>query len=477
MPISRAPVEPRVRVARWLHDRRVESALIALIVASVGLMLIEVALPAGSVARAVLRYLSDAITLVFAVELGLRFWTAPEKRNFFRCYVLDLLSLMTIFPPLRLLRVLTLLRLFRAGTLMRRRLRLVGGLMRTSSNELSSALVLLTMVVLVAAITLQMSPGNVNVDTDGLEGNLWFSVYTLLAGEPVGGLPETQFGRAITLALILGGITVFGVFVGAVSASMVRMLSREMENDAMELDELFEHIVILGWNHAGPALICELFGPDNPPSQSVLLVTEDSGLPPDMPSAGVRPERLYHLSGDYTRVEVLEQAGIRRAASAILLSDATRPRSHADQDARTVLAALAIERLAPKIFCCAQLHEGQHEEMLRMYGVEEIVIGDWFTGVILGSIGRNQGLVAVLNDILTTTSGNAFHKVVVPQSLNGRSFGELFNALKTQHGAILISMERCGGDGKRDLRVNPGCEERVLTGDVLVVIAPRGIEL
>ena len=192
MPNSRAPVEPRVRVARWLHDRRVESALIALIVASVGLMLIEVALPAGSVARVVLRYLSDAITLIFAVELGLRFWTAPEKRNFFRCYVLDLLSLLTIFPPLRLLRVLTLLRLFRAGTLMRRRLRLVGGLMRTSSNELSSALVLLTIVVLVAAITLQMSPGNVQVDTEGMEGNLWFSVFTLLAGEPVGGLPDFQ---------------------------------------------------------------------------------------------------------------------------------------------------------------------------------------------------------------------------------------------------------------------------------------------
>lgn len=476
MVYSRAHPDLRVRVARVLHDRRVETGLIALIALSVAFVLLEVAFPLGSTLRWVLTRAGDAMTLIFAIELGLRFWTAPVKRNFFRCYVLDLLSLLTVVPPLRLLRVLTLLRLFRAGALLRRRMRLVGGLMRDSANELTSAMVLLTLVVLVAAITIHASPGNIHLEGEGLEASLWFSVYTLLAGEPIGGMPATQFGRAITLALMLGGLTVFGVFVGAVSASMVRILSREMENESMELDELFEHVVVLGWNHAGPALLRELFGPDNPPSQSVLLVTEDAALPVDMPTTGVRPERLYHLSGDYTRVEVLERAGIRRAASAILLRDATRSRSFADQDARTVLAALAIERLAPRIFCCAQLHDGQHEEMLRMYGVEEIVIGDWFTGVILGSIGRNQGLVAVLNDILTTTSGNAFHKVVVPKSLDGHSFGEVFNTLKTRHGAILVSMER-DTNNKRDVKVNPSCDERLATGDVLVVIAPRAIEL
>lgn len=458
------------RVDRLLRHPRVELGLVALIALSVLAVLLEVAFAPGSPTRTALHTLGNALGLVFAVELALRCWVAPSKRRFFRRYLLDILAVLPIFRPLRLLRALMLLRLFRAGLLLNRRLSTWGGLIGSSAQELTSLLSLAVTVILVAATTVHLIHGTVQTDTEGLEGALWFAVYTMLGGEPLGGLPQSQLGRAVSLALMVGGMTIFGVFVGTVSAAMVRILADRAEVNEMDLADLRGQVLVCGWNRAGPALVREFFSPQGSSRcDALVLITEQGGLPPGFPTQGLPMERIYPVQGDYTQVAVLEQAGVHHASVAILLDDTTTPRPPADRDARTVLAALTIERLTRQVFCVAQLNSEQHEPLLRMYGVEEIVIGDWYTGAILGSIGRNHGLVAVLTDILSTQTGNAFHKLIIPPALQGQTIGALHQRLKQDHNAILVSLERHAP--AREIHVNPACEFVVQAGDVVVIIA------
>ena len=439
--------------------------VLLLILSSVTALLVEVALPVGGARRLQMANIGDGLTLLFAVELGLRAWVAPNKKRFVARYWLDILAVVTLTGWLRLLRVLLLLRLFRAGVLVNRRLSVLSGMVRGGFNELSLTVTVSLVVILIGGVTVHMAneAGTiVALDQPGLEGSLWFAVLTLVAGEPIGGEPVSQFGRVVSLVLMLGGLTVFGVFVGAVSASMVAVLGDRMEVNAMDVDELFDHIVVCGWNDAGGAMLSELFGGRR--QLPVLIITEGAKLPP-MPE-GIPLDSVYHLSGDYTQVQVLTRAGLERAHSAILLSDTLTPRSNADQDARTVLAALTIERMCDGIFCCAQLHDTQHEELLRMAGVEEIVVGDWYTGLIIGSVGRNEGLVAVLNDILSAKGGNAFTKQKVPRKLVGKDATVAATELRKKR-AILIGVQRGA-----DLTVNPGPDLVLEAADVLVVIAP-----
>ncbi|MBK7757865.1 MAG: NAD-binding protein [Deltaproteobacteria bacterium] len=469
----------RERVAQVLNHPKVELGIVALIFISVLGLLVELALPVGSGARRTLQNVSDALTLVFAVELALRAWLAPHRGRFFRRHLLDLIALLPLFRPLRLLRVLLLLRLFRAGTLLSRRMSVYGGLFAGTSNEVTALITLTLTITLIGAVTVHVFPEIVRLDAQGLEGGLWFAVFTLVGGEPLGGVPQTQLGRAVSLALMVGGMTTFGVFVGTVSAGMMAVLGKRMEIAEMELDDLSEHIVVCGWNQAGPALVQEFFSAMHEPHRALVLLTEQDKLPANFPTAGVKMELVYHLKGDWTRVDLLEKAGVRRASTAILLDDNLSPRPPSDRDARTVLAALTIERLAPEVFCCAQLNSDMHEGLLRMSGVEEIVIGDWYTGVILASVGRNQGLVAVLSDILTAQRGNAFHKVGCPKPWIGRTVGEASADLKRDHEAILVSLERKGAGKRhhRDVMVNPPSAEVIREGDVLVVISRNPIHL
>jgi voltage-gated potassium channel len=295
---------------------------------------------------------------------------------------------------------------------------------------------------------------------------MWFAAFSLVAGEPIGPMPMTELGRWTTLFLMVGGAVLFGVFVGTVAAGVAQRLSRNLGAQELDLDELTQHVVVCGWNKSGATVLMELFAPGTPPGRSVVVVTESAEPPADLPSERVRMEHLYHHHGDYTRVDVLEAVGIKVASVVILLTDEIVPRSLQDRDARTVLAALTVERMAPHIYTVAELYSRQNEELLRMAGVEEIVVGDWYAGMILGAVAANRGLVTVLDEILTAAHGNTFRTVELPSHWIGRTVAELHTDLFVRHRAVLISIE----NPPRTVAVNPEPARELVSGDRLVVL-------
>ncbi|RMG17705.1 MAG: potassium channel protein [Deltaproteobacteria bacterium] len=459
-------------VSRFLYHPWTELGLLLLILVWVALLIAESSYQGQPAVARMLGIAGDLITWLFVIELSLRLWVARKKRRFFRRYWLDILSVLPVVRPLRLLRVVRLLRLFRAGLLLNRRISAFQGVFRFAGTEFTLLGTVTVILVLAGAVTIFLAENRANPDFRHLESAVWFAVYTLIGGEPIGGTPASELGHVVTLGLMLGGLTVFGMFVGTVSASMAQRLAQRSEVNEMDLDELIDHVVVCGWNHSGPMVVEELFSIDA--RQAVVIVTEDSRPPADLRRERIRPELLYHVSGDYTRVEVLEEAAIRKATTAILLSDKTVERSDQDRDARTVLAALTIERLAPHIFTCAELRSRENESLLRMAGVEEIVIADEYSGYIMGSVSRNRGLVKTLDEILSIRYGNAFYKADLPPEHVGKTVGELAHLLRTAHEAILVSLER--GEGQHfEVKVNPPTEMKVEAGDRLVVIAERPV--
>ncbi len=473
----RCPVNQlRKCLDRFIHHPGVEVGLVVLILASVVMLLAEYLVVRDGSAHLALTAAGDLLTGGFVVELLIRFLVARKKRRFFERYWLDILAVVPLVRALRVYRVLRMLRMFRAGSLLNRRLSIFRSAVHSTMHELVTLVSVTTTVVLIGGLFLHLAERGSNEAMKELPRALWFSIMSLAAGEPVGADVVTPLGQLTTLGLMLAGMTVFAMFVGTVSATMAARLVGRRGINEMDLDELSEHVIICGWNRSGPTVLRELFHGSNDADQAVVIVTEGEHLPADAPMDRVRPELLYHLRGDYTRVKVLEEANVREAAVAILLTDRTERRSDQDQDARTVLAGLTIEQLAPRIFTCAQLHDRANGALLEMHHVEEIVVGDWYSGVVLGNVSRNRGLVKVLNDILTVGKGNAFHKVRVPDEHHGKLVAALHDLLKRDYRAILMSLEPCHGDEVGEVLVNPPNDRVVQSGDVLVVVRAEPME-
>jgi voltage-gated potassium channel len=300
---------------------------------------------------------------------------------------------------------------------------------------------------------------------------LWATVFFMVANEPMVGVPRTSVGKAVTLAVMFGGLTTFAIFTGVVSALMVNRLRRRMEIDDMDRFQLTDHLVICGWNSSVPLIIEELQVSDDAPS--VVIVAELEELPPEISRMKIAA-RVFFVPGDYTKPEVLEQARIQHARRAIIIADSTKPRTDQDRDARTVLAALMIERMNPRIYSCAELLNRANEPHLRAAGIEEVITTAEAGGHHLAMAAMHPGLANVVSELLTAKVGSTLVKRAAAAPIVGLTFLAAMEQLKRERRALLIGLEVLGQDGPRTpgyaMRLNPPPETIVGPRDQLVLI-------
>ncbi len=456
------------RLEKMINQPATDMVVVVLILISVGLLVLECILPEHTRTFEIVENAGHVLTGVFILELLLRFAAMSHKRRFFRMYWLDILAVLPVTRTLRILRVLRLLRLFRVGVLVNRRLSILRAAFHQGKSEMLTVVVVVLIIVLTGAIGINLVERGENNSFQTIEGSTWWSLYALVAGEMVD-TPKTFLGRMLALFVMLGGLGFFAMFTGIISAAMVNRLSRRMEVRDVELDDLSGHIVICGWSRVGIRVLEEIEADKQLYNRSVVLVAE-LDIPPYLDAVPKLQDQLYFVKGDHTRIDVLEKAGIERAHSAILLADETGTRSNQDRDARTVLAALTIEKLNHGIFTCVELLNKDNRSHLEMAGVEEIIVPGDYAGRIIAASSRTRGLVPIFDELLTSRYGNQIYKAELRHDWNGKKVGWVHQKIKEEFNATLLSIERVT-DSKREVFVNPPSEKLLMTGDKIIFIA------
>jgi voltage-gated potassium channel len=460
----------------------VELAVGALVLISVGLTLLEFAYaetarsPAHDLTASRLTLVNDLITAAFAVELSLRYLAATSKRQFFRTYWLDILAvlpLLRIFRAGRALRLLRLVRLLRAFGVVSRLASHFPYVLRRGALEFIVVCGLLALTVVFAsggilyfegrrAAGEAAMAGSTGREDFDLDDSFWFSVYSLFAGEPVPGPPQTVGGKVIAVFVMFMGVTIFAMFTGTVSAFMVERL--QSEGGKVDWDSLQDHVIICGWNNQAEIIIRELRASAGRERTPIVVIAggtkEQLLLPPDIDA------NVMFCFDDFTRIAVLEKVGIHRAATCIILADTQGGRSDQDADARTILAALTVEKLNPSVYTCAELLNRSYGTHLRMGRVNDYVVSGEHGAFLLAQAAMNRGLMDVFAELLTYQKGNEFYRIKLPDQFAGRSFLELFVELKQQHNAVLVSVHTADGQ----MFLNPR-EYIFRAGDEIVVIA------
>lgn len=463
----------KARLRQLMLNPITDNVVGCLIVASVALLFIDLLLP-ETLWTAVL---GTAVNLLFLLELGVRLWIARNRMRHLRNYWLDWLSLLPLLlPDLGWLRALRLLRLFRLGVLMRQSNRRIGSFFRrTSGEQLTILCVLLVVIVSVTLALVGSEPAFAS-----LEDTIWWSILSTVAGEPIGETPSGTLGRVMTLVIMVGGLTIFALFTGTVTAVITEKLRTGFTNTMDTIEEIDNHILIFGWNRSGKTLLEELASSQDFRDHIKVVVAEQR---PDFGLLESDPH-IYFIEGDYTTTDVLRRAGVARASRAILLADRSIPtRSDQDRDARTILAALMIEKLRPGIFTCAELLSRENEQHLRLAGIEEVVIGDEYSGTILATSARVRGVTHIADEIFSAQYGNQIYKREIRGDWAGKTFIDLQAHVKREFDALLIAIESARprdsvAEGSPQpltpyslTSTNPPADHRLVIGDRLIVLA------
>ena len=454
---------------------------------------------------------NDIITLIFVVELTLRFFAARSKRQYFSEFWLDIIATLPLFRVFRGARALRLLRLARL-------LRLLGIMSRLSSHfphvfrrgaiefMMICGLLLMAVVFGTVAMTYFEAPptvkagaanvgvqpnaisnaapnanlnstaagntANVSVPTDGhpfeMENSFWYSVYTVFAGEPIPHPPKTVWGKLVTVFLMFMGLTIFAIFAGTVSAFMVDRL--RLEGRVVQLDDLHDHIVICGWTPKTETIVREYRSHQSSKATPIVIISE---LKKDQVEfENKRWSNVYLIHDDFTKVTALDRANIDQAKTCLVLADKTGGRSEQDADARTILAALTVEKMNRDVYTCAELINRSYSTHLELGHVNDFVVSEEYGAYMIAQAGMHRGLVGVLGELLTYQRGSEFYREQIPSSWVGQRFDDKLTEVKTGQNAILVAVHSADGQA----HVNP-IDYTFATGDEVVAICSGSLRL
>jgi voltage-gated potassium channel len=284
-----------------------------------------------------------------------------------------------------------------------------------------------------------------------------------MAGE-YADFPRSIGGKIVFLIILIFEMGVFAMVTGTISAIMIEKLKESAMNKPANPDELNKHIVICGFSAKASILANEFMLDPAFKDAEILLVSENANLEA-MKLRGVKTDRISVLTEDFTRMETLKRAGIERAVAAVILSEHGENRTTRDIDARTILAALTIEKLNPTIHTSAEIYNEEYASHLKMGGVEDVVIQGEISGKLLARISMHEGLLAFFKDLLSRESGNTLTFIDPPQEVIGLFYADAMSIISRELGFTMVGIK----PRKEPLKINPNNHLINSTDEILVI--------
>ena len=257
------------------------------------------------------------------------------------------------------------------------------------------------------------------------------------------------------------GLTAVAVVASATAAITSRFISKVLQRGTGMADAPHRnHILICGWSSKGPEILRELNAEQVRDKRPVVVLADRDEL-------DLKRAKVTFVRGKPTSAEDLERAGLRHASVAIILADNSDATAHGDEiDAKTLLTALAVESLNPKIYTCVEVLKSANRVHFQRTNADELVVSAELTGALLAASAITPGLSKLVADLVTHPEGSEFYRIKAPSGIVGLPFLDALAAMKQKHDAVLLGVFTATG-----FEVNPDGTRAIQPEEDILVIA------
>ena len=288
-----------------------------------------------------------------------------------------------------------------------------------------------------------------------IEGWSWFdglymvvTTFTTIGYQEVH--PLSNAGRAFNIALIVAGVSLVFLGIGALTQALLEFElrnffgRRKMER---EIGRLSDHYIICGAGRVGRSAARELARRPAP-----FVIVEQSEA-----KAARLESSWLSLIGDATQEATLRQVQIERARGLVAATTT---------DATNLYIVLTARGLNPKLRIIARASEDDAEKHLRKAGADSVVSPYSFAGQRIAQSFLRPHVVSFL-DAATTHLGMDLEigeiAVTVSSTFAGKTIGT--SRLREERGLIILAIKR-----QQHMQFNPSPEDRIEPGDHLIAM-------
>ncbi len=268
-------------------------------------------------------------------------------------------------------------------------------------------------------------------------------------------VPLSQAGRALTIIIIILGITIVAYTIGLlvrafVEGELAKIVGRRIVQK--QISNLKNHFIVCGFGRIG-RIMCRELAADN---IDFVVIEQDPAAIED-----IEIQRYLYIEMDATSEEALLSAGIMKAkgiATAV------------NSDANNVFITMTARSLRPDIFVLARASEEKNEDKLVRAGASRVV-----SPYLIGARRMAQMLKkpTVVDFIDIAMMGNRLGlmmeeaKIGPKSNLIGKNL--IDSQLRKDFGVIIVAIKKISGN----MIFNPMPSETLEAGDVIVVIGKR----
>ena len=271
--------------------------------------------------------------------------------------------------------------------------------------------------------------------------------------------PLTDAGRIFAGFLLAGGITSMGLWFALITAALVEMdLAETFRTRSLmkKVQEMSDHVVVCGAGRTGRQVIRELHASDVP-----YVVVERDPDRADLIRDEIDPDALV-LESDATRDETLEEAHLREAWGLVAALSA---------DTDNLFVCLSARDMCPDLTIVARAYDEEATSKLYRAGADHCVSPNVTGGTRMASMLLRPQVMSFL-DVVTGMDDMPLRleevNVLEGSQLAEHTLAEA--AIPQKTGLIVIAITHRDPQDEGRLVYNPGPDEKIRPGDVLIVL-------
>ena len=287
-------------------------------------------------------------------------------------------------------------------------------------NLLITIASLIILISLIGAFIFYTMEAQNNNSFESFSQAIWWVLVTITTVGYGDIVPVTTAGRLLGIIIIFTGIALVSMFTATISSIFVAQKLKE-ERGLKQITNK-DHIILCGWNHTVEHILHVIFRIPDPPT--VVMINQSPEDQIQNINFKFKGYSLQYVRGDFAQEEILNRANINKAKAVIIVPDSSEGIA-SRSDEKTILTAFSVKAIQPKIKVYAHILDIDNEPYLKKAQVEDYIVSDAFSGVLLGEMITSPGVPQSVHNLVGLHDKEHLNRLKIPSDLIGKTFGEV----------------------------------------------------